>query len=66
MNIAEAYHVIANHIFVARRMYAGDATLIVLADTIDDAERKAQEYFGDGTVYVHQVKTTDVPQVYSI
>lgn len=52
--------------FVARRSYAGDATLIIFADTLEDAERKAQEYFGAGTVSVRRVEATTVPQVYSI
>lgn len=42
MENKEAYRIIAKHTFVARRSYAGDATLIIFADTLEDAERKAQ------------------------
>ena len=66
MENKEAYRIIAKHPFVARRSYAGDATLIIFADTLEDAERKAQEYFGAGTVSVRRVEATTVPQVYSI
>lgn len=66
MENKEAYRIIAKHTFVARRSYAGDATLIIFADTLEDAERKAQEYFGTGTVSVHRVETTTVSQVYHI
>lgn len=66
MDKNQAYGIIANHIYVAKRMYAGDKTLIILADSFDEAKQKAYEHFGTHTDCVHNLDTTDDPQVFEI
>lgn len=42
----------------------GDRTLIILADSIEEATEKAVKAFGLGSVHVRRIVPTDDPQVY--
>lgn len=66
MSKAEAFNIIAKHIYVARRMYAGDKTIIILAYSLNEAKEKAFEYFGTQTNHVNKLDSTDDPQVFEI
>lgn len=59
----------AHNVFVAKRMYAGDKTLIIFAEDIFEAEKKAQKAFGLGKVFVDhivQASCTDDAEVFEI
>lgn len=66
MDRAEAFRVVAKHIYVARMWFDGDRTLIILADNIEEAKDKAQKVLGVLTVPVKRVEPTDDPQVYEL
>lgn len=60
------YRAAADHIFVAKRRYEGDRTLIIFADDLANAKEKAQAAFGLSSVFVHSLTATDDPQVYEV
>ena len=65
MKTVDAYKIIAKHIFIAYRKYEGES-ILVLADDIEEAQKKAVEVFGLSLVVVRPVKKTDDAQVYRL
>lgn len=61
-----AYKIIAKHLYRAHRMYTGGKTLVILADSIEDATEKARAAFGILSVIVRRVDATEDPQVYEV
>lgn len=61
-----AYRTIAAHIFTAHLKYEGNKTLIILADNIEEATRKAVRVFGSSSVFVRLIDHTKDPQVYEV
>ena len=61
-----AYKIIAKHLYRAHRMYTGGKTLVILADSIEEATEKARAAFGISTVIVRRVDATEDPQVYEV
>ena len=61
-----AYKIIAKHLYRAHRMYTGGKTLVILADSIEEATEKARAAFGISTVIVRHVDATEDPQVYEV
>lgn len=66
MGNVSAYKIIARHLYRAHRMYSGDKTLVILADSIEEATEKAKKAFGISTVVVRPVDPTEDPQVYEV
>lgn len=62
----KAYRTIAKHLFKAHLKYEGDRTLIILADSIEEATEKAVAAFGLNSVFVKRVDPTEDPQVYEV
>ena len=62
--IAMAYRVVAKHIFLAHLKYESSREIIILADDIDEARQKAQNFFGLSSVTVRAVDPTDDAQIY--
>ena len=62
----KAYRTIAKHLFRAHRKYEGGRTLIILADSIEEATEKAVAAFGFNSVHVKRIDPTEDPQVYEI
>ena len=62
----KAYRTIAKHLFRAHRKYEGGRTLIILADSIEEATEKAVAAFGLNSVHVKRIDPTEDPQVYEI
>lgn len=62
----KAYKTIAKHIFLAHFKYESTKEIIILADNIDEARRKAQKFFGLDFVTVRAINRTDDPQIYEI
>lgn len=62
----KAYRTIAKHLFRAHRKYEGHKTLIILADSLEEATEKAAAHFGLDSVHVARISATDDPQVYEI
>lgn len=61
-----ACKIIAKHLYRAHRMYTGGKTLVILADSIEEATEKARAAFGISTVIVRRVDATEDPQVYEV
>ena len=61
-----AYRIIAKHLYRAHRMYTGGKTLVILADSIEEATEKARAAFGISSVIVRRVDATEDPQVYEV
>lgn len=61
-----AYKIVAKHLYRAHRMYTGGKTLVILADSIEEATEKARAAFGISTVIVRRVDATEDPQVYEV
>ena len=47
-------------------MYTGGKTLVILADSIEEATEKARTAFGVSSVVVRCVDATEDPQVYEV
>ena len=62
----QAYNTIGKHIYTARLRYGGDKIIVIIANTMSEAEEKAQEYFGLSCVSVSRVGGTNDPQVYEV
>lgn len=62
----KAYRTIAKHLFMAHLKYEGDKTLIILAESIEEATEKAVAAFGLNSVSVRRIDPTDDPQIYEI
>lgn len=61
-----AYCTLAKHSFIAYRKYEGEETIIIFANDIDEATKKAVEFFGLNSVQVRKLEPTKDPQVYKI
>ena len=61
-----AYKIIAKHLYRAHRMYTDGKTLVILADSIEEATEKARAAFGLSSVIVRRVYSTEDPQVYEV
>lgn len=73
MNTKEAYKTIAKHIFVAYRVRTENPLeIIVMAESKDDAQRIANNYFGvpedsgNTFVMVHELTKTEKDNVFFI
>lgn len=68
--IAMAYRVVAKHIFLAQfddiTKHESSREIIILADDIDEARQKAQNFFGQNSVIVRAVDSTDDAQIYEL
>lgn len=64
--IAMAYRVVAKHIFLAHFKHESSREIIILADDIDEARQKAQNFLGLSSVTVRTVDPTDDPQIYEL
>lgn len=62
----EAYKTIAKHIFLAHFKYESTKKIIILADDIEEARRKAQKFLGLHSVTVRAVGQTNDPQIYEL
>lgn len=62
-----AYRTVAKHIFVAHQIGAKDGRqLIILADSLEEAEKKAQTGFGASSVHVKRIMPTEDVQIYEV
>ena len=67
MDKKEAYSIIAKHIFIAYKTYSEDFnSLIILADTKDEAKEKAVKHFSTSFVTICKLKSENENGVYSI
>lgn len=64
--IAMAYQIVAKHIFLAHFKYESTKEIIILADDIDEARQKAQNFLGLSSVTVRAIDPTDDPQIYEL
>lgn len=68
--IAMAYRVVAKHIFLAQfddiTKYESSREIIILADDVDEAKQKAQNFLGLSSVIVRAIDPTDDPQIYEL
>ncbi len=62
----KAYQIIAKHIFLAHLKYESSREIIILADDIDEARQKAQNFLGLSSVTVRAVNSTDDAQIYEL
>jgi len=62
----DAYKILAKHIFNAHLKYEADKDMIILADNLDEAERKVKAFFGTSSIIVQHIIPTNDPQVYKI
>lgn len=62
----DTYRIIADHLFTAQLKYEGDRKLVVLADSIEDAKKKAAAVLGLNSISVRKVDPTEDPQVYDV
>lgn len=58
--------VVAKHIFLAHFKYESSREIIILADDIDEARQKAQNFLGLSSVTVRAVNSTDDAQIYEL
>lgn len=62
-----AYRTVAKHIFVAHQMGSKDGRqLIILADSLKEAEKKAKAGFGVSSIHVKRILPTEDVQIYEI
>lgn len=62
-----AYRTVAKHIFVTHQIGAKDGQqLIILADSLEEAEKKAQTGFGASSVHVKRIMPTEDVQIYEV
>lgn len=62
-----AYRTVARHIFVAHQIASKDRRLlIILADGLEEAERRAKAGFGVPAVHVKRIIPTEDVQIYKI
>ncbi len=67
MNKKQAYQTIAKHIYAAYRTYApGSPEIMILADSLEEARKKAEEAFQTSLVTVNKIEPTKDSQVYYI
>lgn len=68
--IVMAYRIVAKHIFLAQfddiTKYESSREIIILADDIDEARQKAQNFLGLSSVTVRAVNSTDDAQIYEL
>lgn len=68
--IEKAYRIIAKHIFLAQfddiTKYESSREIIILADDVDEAKQKAQNFLGLSSVVVRAIDPTDDPQIYEL
>lgn len=64
--IAMAYQIVAKHIFLAHFKHESSREIIILADNIDEARQKAQNFLGLSSVTVRAIDPTDDPQIYEL
>lgn len=68
--IAMAYRIVAKHIFLAQfddiTKYESSREIIILADDIDEARQKAQNFLGLSSVTVRAIDPTDDAQIYEL
>ena len=65
--IAMAYRIVAKHIFLAHFKHESSREIIIiLADNIDEARQKAQNFLGLSSVTVRAIDPTDDPQIYEL
>ena len=58
--------VVAKHIFLAHFKHESSREIIILADNIDEARQKAQNFLGLSSVIVRAIDPTDDPQIYEL
>lgn len=61
MTKSDAYRVIASHIYVAR---SNDQQVIILADSIDEATRKAEDFFTTYPITVNYLRETTYKDIF--
>lgn len=67
MNKEQAYRTIAKHIYVVYRAYSLERTdMLILADSLKEAQKKAEEAFQTSLVTVGKIEPTKDSQVYYI
>lgn len=54
------------HIFIAHLKYESNKDIVILADTLDEAKQKAQEFFGLSSVSVDELHETYDSQIYKM
>lgn len=64
--IAMAYRIVAKHIFLAHFKHESSREIIILADDVDEAKQKAQNFLGLSSVTVRAVNSTDDAQIYEL
>ena len=64
--IAMAYRMVAKHIFLSHFKHESSREIIILADNIDEARQKAQNFLGLSSVTVREIDPTDNPQIYEL
>lgn len=66
MKREEAFRVIGKRIYMAHLRMSLDGEVVILADSQEEAEEKAELHFGISTVIVRAVTPTQDAQVYRI
>lgn len=67
MSKDDAYRTVAKHVFVAHRINSKDGRqLIILADSLKEAEKKAKAGFGVSSVHVKRIMPTEDVQIYEV
>ena len=67
MDRSGAYRTIGKHLFAAYRRYSEDFNpVIILADNLEDAKKRAKEYFDTCFFIVAPLKWSRIGQVYEI
>ena len=66
-NRSDAYRTIGKHLFAAYRRYSEDFNpVIILADNLEDAKKRAKEYFDTCSLMVAPLRQSHIGQVYKI
>ena len=66
-NRSDAYRTIGKHLFAAYRRYSEDFNpVIILADNLEDAKKRAKEYFDTCFFAVAPLRQSHIGQVYEI
>lgn len=64
MEKQKAYRNIAKRLYVAKRGFANDRPILILADDWREAQDKADAFFHDGMISVYPIERTKDPQIY--
>lgn len=66
MSPKDAYKIIGKHLFSAVHPYNAQKIIIILADNLDNATKKAREFFNSRFVSACELVETEDDQIYTI